>query len=270
MAADFDGTRVTTANDLTGCFVHRDNRVVNPSQIPANTTLGRLMRLPFRLLPKGAIVRLLRGPARGKRWIADSTTTGFWLGYWELDAQRLFASRLRRGDVVYDVGAHVGLYTLVSSIHVGEQGHVYAFEPSPRNLVYLRRHIELNYLSNCTVVEAGISDCSGTRCFDLTEHDSAGHFSGSGTVTVQTLALDDFLWAQQGKRPPNALKIDAEGAELDVLRGARRIVTEFAPLIFLSTHSDDLARQCCEWLTSAGYLLTPLDKDEFLAERCSK
>ncbi len=267
MAADFGPVRVPTSNDLTGCFAHHDNRVVSLSQIPANTALGRLLRLPFTLLAKGAVVRVLRGPARGKRWIADSTTQGFWLGYWELDAQRLFASRLRRGDVVYDVGAHVGLYTLVSSIQVGEEGHVYAFEPSPRNLGYLRKHIELNYLSNCTVVEAGISDCSGTRCFDLTEHDSAGHFSGSGTVMVRTLALDDFLRSEQGGRPPNALKIDAEGAELDVLQGSRRIVTEFAPLIFLSTHSDDLARQCCQWLTSAGYLLTPLDKDEFLAER---
>jgi FkbM family methyltransferase len=240
---------------------------MNPSQIPESSFLGRLIRLPFKLLPNGAVVRVLRGPARGKRWIADSTTRGFWLGYWELENQRLFASHLHRGDVVYDVGAHVGLYTLLSSARVGESGHVYAFEPLQRNLVYLRRHIELNYLSNCTVVEVAVSDASGSRQFEPTVHDSAGHFSEAGQLVVRTLALDDFHWADKRRRPPNAMKINAEGAELDVLRGARKVIAEFSPWIFLSTHSEELTRQCSEWLQSAGYVVSILAADKLWAEK---
>jgi len=240
---------------------------MNPSQIPETSPLGRLIRLPFKLLPKGAVVRVLRGPARGKRWIADSTTRGFWLGYWELENQKLFASRLRRGEVVYDIGAHVGLYTLLSSARVGTTGHVYAFEPLERNLVYLRRHIELNHLSNCTVVEAAISDSTGLRHFDPTAHDSAGHFSDVGRLMVHTLALDDFLWSEKGRRPPNAIKINAEGAELEVLRGARRLITEFSPTVFLSTHSEQLTRECTEWLRLAGYALKTLAADKLWAEK---
>ncbi len=201
------------------------------------------------------------------RWIADSSTRSFWLGFWELENQRLFASHLRRRDVVYDVGAHVGLYTLLSSVKVGAEGHVYAFEPSARNVHYLRQHIELNRLDNCTIVDAAVSDRSGWQHFEPTIHDTAGYVSETGPMTVRTLALDEFLWAEHGMRPPNAIKINAEGAEMDILRGGRRIVDKFSPLIFLSTHSDAVDRQCCDFLFSAGYRLQRLAGDKIWAEK---
>ena len=240
---------------------------VDPSRISRETLLGKVLRVPFKLLPKGAIVRVVRGPARGKRWIADSSTHGFWLGYWELENQRLFAAHLRSGDVVYDVGAHVGLYTLVSSAQVGAQGHVYAFEPFPRNAQYLRRHIELNRLSNCTVVEAAVSNSSAWQRFDPTAHDTAGFLSTTGAVTVRSLTLDEFLSAAQERRPPNAIKINAEGAEMEILSGARRILNEFSPLIFLSAHSHELSCQCCELLCSVGYRIKYLSKGKIWADK---
>jgi FkbM family methyltransferase len=240
---------------------------VDPSLISHETFLGKIIRLPFKLLPPGAIVRVLRGPARGKRWLADSSTRGFWLGYWELDNQRRFANSLRSGDVVYDIGAHVGLYTLLSSSLIGPEGHVYAFEPFPRNAGFLRQHIELNRLQNCTVVEAAVSDSAGSRHFDPTSHDSAGHLSESGQVTVRALSLDEFVFESPRKRPPNAIKINAEGSEVEVLTGGRRTIAEFSPRIFLSTHSDEIDRHCCELLQSAGYSLERLGPDKVWAEK---
>jgi FkbM family methyltransferase len=242
---------------------------VNPSQVCHETLLGKLLRLPFKLLPPNAQVRVLRGPARGKRWLASSSTRGFWLGFWELKNQRLLASRLRPGNVVYDIGAHVGLYTLVSSTIVGDEGHVYAFEPSPRNVQYLRQHVELNGLGNCTIVEAAVSDRSGWQHFNPTHHDTAGYICQTGAMTVRTVALDEFLWGEGERRPPNLIKIDAEGAELDVLRGGRRIVEEFSPMIFLSTHSDALDHQCREFLRAARYRLQRLAANEIWAEKTS-
>ncbi len=243
---------------------------VDPTQISDSTLLGKLIRLPFKLLPAGAVVRIVRGPARGKRWIADSSTRGFWLGYWELENQRFFAEHLRPGDVVYDIGAHVGLYTLISSSRVEAGGHVYAFEPLPRNLQYLRRHIELNHLSNCTVVDAAVSDSAGSRRFDPTAHDSAGHFSSVGVVSVQTIALDDFFREGRGIRPPNAIKVNAEGAEMEVLLGGRGIIEEYAPLIFLSTHSHEIHNQCAEFLISNGYSLMHLAADKIWATKTGR
>ncbi len=243
---------------------------MDPTQISDSTLIGKFIRLPFKLLPKDAVVRIIRGPARGKRWVADSSTRGFWLGYWELDNQRLFAAHLRPGDVVYDIGAHVGLYTLVSSARVQSEGHVYAFEPLPRNLQYLRRHIQLNRLSNCTVVGAAVSDSAGLRRFDPTVHDSAGHFSSHGAVSVQTIALDGFLSTERGIRPPNAIKINAEGAEMEVLSGGRSTIAEYSPMIFLSTHSDEIHLQCSEFLTSAGYSLRHLAVNKIWATNKTK
>jgi FkbM family methyltransferase len=242
---------------------------VDPSLISHETLLGKVIRLPFKLLPAGAVVRVLRGPARGKRWLADSSTHGFWLGYWELDNQRRFANSLRPGDVVYDIGAHVGLYTLLSSSRVGPEGHVYAFEPFPRNAGYLRRHIELNRLLNCTAVEAAVSDSAGWRHFDPTSHDSAGHLSESGLVTVSSLSLDEYVFDSPKGRPPSAIKINAEGSEMEVLIGGRRTIAEFLPRIFLSTHSEEVDRQCCELLRSAGYSLQRLGADKIWAEKKS-
>ncbi len=178
--------------------------------------LGKIIRLPFKLIPPHAVVRVVRGPARGKRWIADSSAHGFWLGYWELPNQKRFASSLKGGDVVYDIGAHVGLYTLLSSDRVGPTGHVYAFEPFPRNAEYLRQHIAINHLQNCTVVEGAVSNCAGSLHFDPTDLNAAGHLSESGALEVKTISIDEFC---STARPPSAIKINAEGAEIDVLDG---------------------------------------------------
>ena len=212
---------------------------------------------------------MVRGPARGKQWIASSSTHGFWLGYWELNNQRRFAAQLRPGDVVYDVGAHVGLYTLLSSGAVRADGHVYAFEPFARNLEYLRRHIALNHLSNCTVVDAAISDATAEHYFEPTEHDSAGHLSSAGSVRVRTVSLDDFVFGSEGHRAPTVMKINAEGAEMDVFEGGRRTIAKFMPTIFLSTHSDEINRQCTGFLESMGYSLEHIATDKIWAERAS-
>jgi FkbM family methyltransferase len=243
---------------------------MDPSQISAATLLGKLIRLPFRLIPEGSVVRILRGPARGIRWISNSSTRGFWLGFWEPDNLKLFASQLVPGSVVYDIGAHVGLYTLLSSKSIGSRGHVYSFEPLPRNVHYLRRHIKLNAISNCTVVEAAISDRAGCQRFDPTAHDSAAHLSETGSVEVATIALDEFFYGGSGARPPNTIKINAEGAETEVLLGGRRLIREFSPVIFLSLHTEQATRECEGFLSSCGYSIQFLAADKIWAQKTSK
>ena len=68
---------------------------------------------------------------------------------------------------VFDIGAHAGYYTLIASKLVGGSGHVVAFEPAPRNLRYLRRHLSLNHVSNVTVLEVAVSDRAGVGRFDV-------------------------------------------------------------------------------------------------------
>ena len=82
--------------------------------------MGRLLRFPLRLIPDRAVIPVLQGRMRGKRWIAGSSDHGCWLGSYEYAIRRVFEETITHGSIVYDVGAHVGYYTLLASELVGE------------------------------------------------------------------------------------------------------------------------------------------------------
>jgi len=230
------------------------------SDISDRTLIGQALRLPLRLIPKEAQVRIVRGPLRGKRWIAGSSNHGCWLGSYEHAKQRAFATAIRRGDTVYDLGANVGFYSLLASAFVGSEGRVFSFEPVPRNLSFLRRHLELNQVTNCSVFDVAISSSDGQANFDIGPNPCRGHLTTERqtALTVLTVTLDSLVGS--GKLPPpNVMKCDIEGGEYDALTGARDTLAKYLPNIFLATHGPEVHVQCCKLLTSLGYKLTPLD-----------
>ena len=97
---------------------------MNFSAISNETLLGRMLRLPFRLIPTNAQMRILQGHLRGKKWIAGSGNHGYWLGSYEYQKQRIFSEEIRPGDVVYDLGANVGFYSLLASFLVGPKARL--------------------------------------------------------------------------------------------------------------------------------------------------
>src|SRR5215475_6071597 len=115
----------------------------------AISMLNSLLRMPLALLPHEAKVRIVRGPLRGKKWIVGAASHACWVGTYETKNLETFAAAIAPGASVYDVGANVGIYTLLASDKVGPSGKVYAFEPVERNLRYLRQHIALNRLETC-------------------------------------------------------------------------------------------------------------------------
>ena len=231
---------------------------------------GKLLRLPLNLLPKKTPVRIISGKSRGKKWIVGSTDHGAWLGTYESVKQDTFVRFVRKNMIVYDIGAHVGIYTLLSSILVGNKGHVIAFEPLPENLNYLYKHINLNDLSNVRVIEAAISDMTGFFNFSIGSSSTTGQLNETGDLIVQTFTLDEVVL--RDKLPlPDVIKIDIEGAEAKALRGAVDILTKSSPVIFLATHGETVCEECRTLLASYGYSMTPLEGDktdsEFVVER---
>jgi FkbM family methyltransferase len=231
---------------------------INFSAVASNTRAGKVLRCPLNWIPSEASVPILQGALRGKKWIVGSSTHGCWLGSYEYRKRQLFERSVRRGDVVYDVGAHVGFYTLLASILVGPNGHVVAFEPFPRNLSYLRRHLALNDVRNAVVMAGAVYDRGGI--VQLTDRlDSCQvRVDDAGTLPVRAFTLDDLAF--QGRLPaPTVMKIDVEGAEGAVLRGATRLLVEKRPLLFLSTHGGKVHAECCKLLVGLGYGLRPID-----------
>lgn len=230
----------------------------NLSGISKDTLIGKILRAPLRLIPRSAVVPILQGPLRGKRWTVGSSTHGCWLGSYEYEKQKALQRELKAGDVMYDVGANVGFYSLLASVLVGESGHVYAFEPAPGNLAALKKHLKMNRVRNCTVIEAAVSATDGNAAFDPSEDRSTGHLAETGGVRVRTLTLDRLIH-DGAVRPPTLMKIDIEGAEPDCLRGASDIIQSFRPVIFLATHGREVHASCCEILVQWNYRLISLD-----------
>lgn len=221
------------------------------AELSPDTFLGRVVRAPLRLIPRGTIVRIPRGPLKGLKWIVGASTHGCWLGTFESDKVAAFESEIRRDCVVYDLGANAGVYTLLSASRA-TAGHVYSFEPLERNLDFLRRHIELNRFTNCTVIPAAVHSSSGWAQFAEGPTPEMAALATDGALRVKTVALDQLREA--GTLPaPDLIKMDIEGNELEALRGATRLLESDRPVIFVAAHSSILERDCAEFLRNLGY-----------------
>jgi len=183
--------------------------------------------------------------------------TIFTSGRWDKEVAAAVRAHLKRDSVFVDVGANVGYFSLLAAAHCTQ---VVSFEPNPFCVSQLRSNIELNRFQNIDVRPIGLSDCRGTG----TLHVSGGGTNvGAGTlnrvtgtaIPIQLETLDDQL--QQTS--PSLIKIDVEGAELQVLRGAARILHHDAPDVICEVSEYSLRRlgsskdELYEFMTSNGY-----------------
>jgi FkbM family methyltransferase len=171
--------------------------------------------------------------------------------------------RLQPGSVFFDIGAQAGYHTIYASSLVGPSGRVFAFEPAPANLAHLKQHLLMNRVSNTSVIDAAVSDVNGVSYFDCADSSVAGHLSSAGTLEVRTISLDQEI--DSGALPePDYIKIDAEGAELSILEGARKMLSRRHPTISLETHQwlpqfATIRQDCKRLLLEIGYQLSEAD-----------
>jgi FkbM family methyltransferase len=238
----------------------QDHRpMANLSGISKDTLVGKLLRAPLRLIPRSAVLPILQGPLRGRKWTVGSGTHGCWLGSYEHEKQEALRRALRPGDVMYDVGANVGFYSLLASALVGKTGCVCSFEPSPSNIEMLKRHLAINRITNCLLFEAAVGAVDDESGFDPSSDPHTGHLAESGSIRVQVVTLDRLV--SEKKAPaPSVIKVDVEGAEEDCLRGASRTIQNFRPTIFLATHGPRLHAACCLLLRKWNYQLMSLNR----------
>jgi FkbM family methyltransferase len=198
------------------------------------------------------------GPAKGYRWLVGSGVHGFWLGLFEIEKRRAFERVLSSGDVVYDIGANVGYYSLVSAALVGPRGSVVAFEPLPENVEFLRAHVERNSLQTVTIFESAVSDQNGQVRFrfDSTDSRSEGRLSPDGNLHVRSMRLDDLV-GSGAIRPPQCIKIDVEGGEMAVLFGAEELFRAHRPVVFVET----VGTEATAWLVARGYQVFSINED---------
>lgn len=216
---------------------------------------GRLLRLPLNCIPRSAVVTVLSGVNRGRRWIVGSaTTTSSWVGNYEKDHADALEKLIRPGMTVYDVGANVGFYTLALSRLVGDSGRVYSFEPEARNSYMLQRHIALNQIRNVTVVQAAVGNSRSIVGF--AGADERGRIAKGAPYQIPCITLDEFV--ANGNPLPDFFKMDIEGAEADALSAANHVL-ERHPKIMLATHGTEVRSECLKILTGYGYHFAGMD-----------
>jgi FkbM family methyltransferase len=181
------------------------------------------------------------------------------------------AEQLQLGCVFFDVGAHHGWVSMWALPLVGRAGAVYSFEPSPANLAILEWHRSINRFPKWTIVPRAVSEehAAESQFYLIDSGDSPMNSLTAGVpgmplmegrdignIPIQTLTLDAFCG--EARVRPNLVKIDVEGAELLVLRGARKLLSETGPAIILAIHpywlpAGQSPAQIVEFLGAYGY-----------------
>jgi FkbM family methyltransferase len=190
----------------------------------------------------------------------------------QLAEDRLARRFLRRGDCVWDVGANVG-YTAVLYRHfVGDSGLVVAFEPSPRAYQLLVRNVRR--WSNVLPLQVAVSDRQAWLPFDEKANLDTSSVLGAdkavdGSMLVPSITLDGELTR---RRPPDFLKIDVEGHEPAVLRGAAEVIRRHHPLIQFEALDETSLRQVLvvlEEIAGADYDVLQVKRDGSLTSALS-
>jgi FkbM family methyltransferase len=165
-------------------------------------------------------------------------------GFEQAEAARL-CELAEKGSTAFDVGANIGVITVPLAAAVGPKGRVVAFEPSAPNVERLRRNAELNGAENVEVMAVAVGRRSGSLALHLSAdpafHSTVAtpsHPQGSATAKVPVVSLDE-TWIRSGRPAVSVLKVDVEGAELDVLKGAAALLETCRPAVLVEAPVED-------------------------------
>jgi FkbM family methyltransferase len=235
--------------------------------------IGRFLRAIISRTSSGddvvAVVRA--GHGRGIRLPLDPTQEKYyWAGQHDVPVQDALTRVLKPGAVFWDIGAHVGFFTILASRLVGSIGRVHAFEPMPLNLKRLGKSAELNGTDNVTVHGIAVGGTNGSA--QLYGHRANAMWTlvaeraNTDGVTVRCRTIDS-LASELGD--PEVIKVDVEGAELDLLRGGLAtiqlakptLVVEFAAPEFVDSARALLPLYQFSQLSDLDWLLVPNERE---------
>ena len=182
---------------------------------------------------------------------------------------------VHEGDIVIDIGAHVGYYTLLMAQLVGENGKVYSFEPDPVNFQLLKKSVEINGFENVVLIQKAVSNITDKVKLFLGDDDSAINRiydaklgDAKESIDVESVTIDEYF--KENDELIDFIKIDSEGSEIKIINGMKQflsrnqelvMMTEFFP--FLIKKSGDEPNQYLKSLEKSGFsLYNILDKNE--------
>jgi len=218
----------------------------------------------------------------GLRWSASAfpdllTRHMLFEGTYDEDVLIPLKNLIRPGDVVYDVGGHHGLMTVISARSTGPTGLVITFEPNPRAREQIRRHTALNNVTNVVLEDIALSDKQDDASFYV----QAGDVSWNSTlvdgylhdednrsverISVKTQTLDEYV--AESHYVPQLIKIDTEGSELLILKGAESTISNRRPIVIMEMNptsakaAQTTISDYAQFWEQRSYRLTVLGRD---------
>ena len=217
-----------------------------------------LVRLVLPLAPSTFTTTLPGGGTIALRYRERIGLSTLVYGSFEAAETNLLRRLARPGTTAVDAGANVGLFTIPLALAVGAEGRVLAVEPALETVARLRENLRRNNLENVTVVEAALGAERGAATLVLAE-DSAYN----STVSMQAIGAEvrverlDDVWEEAGRPDVSVLKIDVEGAEVDVLTGAAELLRSSRPAVLVEASEPHRADVVSRLFAERGYRLTP-------------
>lgn len=202
------------------------------------------------------------GIGKGLQFNAAGTQAGYILGTADYAEQEWLRSILKPGDTFYDIGANCGFFAVLAGRLVSPGGRVYAFEPHPQNATRVRENVEMNGFAHVEIIEAAVSNSDGTGILKIGTSETQHFLSTTraeksvyeGELEVAVVSVDTLV---QGGTivPPDVVMIDAEGAEIEVLKGMMSTISAHRPHMVCEVHwlGDTFVRFVRESLEPLGY-----------------
>jgi FkbM family methyltransferase len=195
-------------------------------------------------------VQITGGPARGLIFpVKLPQDKQMWIGTWELDFAKALYEAIKPGFVCYDIGGYKGYYSGIMALHGASE--VFVFEPMPQNAEKIRQLIALNPNLPILLKEYAVSENEGKAVFKIMQEETMGkleasrfqnHESSINEFIVQCVSIDGLI--SEGMPVPDFIKIDVEGAEELVLKGAIKLLHSKRPLLMIEIHSSEIGKRC--------------------------
>jgi len=206
------------------------------------------------------------GVGKGLFINVGNSAAAYVLGTFKPDLQSFLSSTVKEGNIFYDVGANVGFFSLLAARLVGTTGRVISFEPLPDNLVNLRENAERNQFPNVQILPFALGATNEEQIFQVSERPTWGKLKSAGhdapdkyltDIKVTVRRLDDLL-IDGVIQPPDFVKIDVEGAEVEVIEGAQETLIRHRPTLIIELHGT--GNLLTSKFARIGYCAIPLNE----------
>ena len=201
------------------------------------------------------------------------------LGMYETSKINLFKRILKPDMTIIDIGAHRGFFSFLSAKLMEDKGKIYSIEPDSVNLSRLKKGLRANKYNSIKIIQLAISNKNGF--LKLYKGDKSGHHSltedmGYGSTVVKVQKLDDFIKENKIKKV-DLIKVDVEGADVEVIEGAQELLKQENLKIIMDIHNIDrrklfniFSKNNCSISKYNSFKTTKIDEKEFINSKINE